>query len=179
MVGTSASINVSCRCGQVEFNLKKPAIMRVVCYCTSCQTAGHALVREFGPPSAVADDGGTDLVLFRKDRVAQISGGDWCRERRLTPESPTRRMVATCCGTPMFLDFTKGHWLSFFRARLTEECPALDMRVMTQEKPAAATLPDDVPLYPKRSAKFMWKLLFAWGAMGFRRPREMPISSFR
>ena len=32
--------------------------------------------------------------------------------RRLKPESPTRRMVAGYCDTPMFLDFTKGHWLT-------------------------------------------------------------------
>jgi len=34
--------------------------------------------------------------------------------RRLKPESPTRRMVAGCCDTPMFLDFTKAHWLTIF-----------------------------------------------------------------
>ncbi len=171
MARTSVSITASCRCGKVEFNLKGPPIVRVACYCASCQAAGHAFVREFGPPPVVADDGGTDLVLYRKDRVAQISGGDWFRERRLKPDSPTRRMAATCCGTPMLMDFTKGHWLSFYRARLPEDGPALDMRVMTQEKPAGVTLPDDVPLYATRSARFMWKLLTAWGGMGFRRPR--------
>jgi hypothetical protein len=34
--------------------------------------------------------------------------------RRLKPESPTRRMAARCCDTPMFLDFTKAHWLTIF-----------------------------------------------------------------
>jgi hypothetical protein len=165
------SITALCRCGQVEFHLEGPPIMRVACYCSSCQAAAHAFVREFGPPPVVADNGGTDLVLYRKDRVAQISGGDWFRERRLTPESSTRRVVATCCGTPMMMDFTKGHWLSFYRSRLPEDSSALDMRVMTQDRPAGVTLPDDVPLHARRSAKFMWKLLIAWGAMGFRRPQ--------
>ena len=151
MARTSVSITASCRCGQLEFNLKGPPIIRVACYCASCQTAGHAFVREFGPPPVVGDDGGTDLVLYRKDRVALISGGDRFREHRLTPDSPTRRMVATCCGTPMVMDFTKGHWLSFYRAGVTQ--------------------PDDMPLHAARSATFMWKVLTAWAAMGFRRPR--------
>jgi hypothetical protein len=171
MTRTSMSMTASCRCGQVVFNLKGPPIVRVACYCTSCQAASHAFVREFGPPPVVAEDGGTDLVLYRKDRVAQISGGDRFKEHRLTPESPTRRMVATCCGTPMVMDFTKGHWLSFYRARLPEDNSALAMRVMTQEKPATVTLPDDVPAYATRSARFMWKLLSSWAAMGFRRPQ--------
>jgi hypothetical protein len=171
MARTSVLTTASCRCGQVAFNLGGPPIVRVACYCTSCRTAGHAFVREFGPPPVVADDGGTDMVLYRKDRVAQISGGNCFKEHRLTPGSPTRRMVATCCGTPMVMDFTKGHWLSFYRARLSGDIPALDMRVMTQDKPAAVKLPDDVPLYTTRSARFMWKLLAAWAAMGFRRPQ--------
>jgi hypothetical protein len=171
MARTSESIAASCRCGHVRLNLKGPPIVRVACYCNSCQTAGHAFVQEYGSLPVVADDGGTDLVLYRKDRVVQISGGDRFGENRLTPDSATRRMVATCCGTPMVMDFTKGHWLSFYRACLPEGGPALDMRVMTQDKPAAAQLPNDVPLHATRSAMLMWKLLSAWGAMGFRRPQ--------
>ena len=171
MTQTFMSMTVSCRCGQVAFDLKGPPILRVVCYCTSCQAAGHAIVREFGTPPVVAEDGGTDLVLYRKDRVARISGGDSFKEHRLTPESPTRRMVATCCGTAMVMDFTKGHWLSFYRARLPKDNSALAMRVMTQEKPATVTLPDNVPVYATRSTRFMWKLLSSWAAMGFRRPQ--------
>ena len=171
MTRTSKSITASCRCGQMKFNLSGPPIVRIACYCTSCQTAGHAFVREFGPPSIVADDGGSDLVLYRKDRVTQISGSGLLREHRLAPESSTRRMIATCCGTPMAMDFTKGHWLSFYRAGLPEEGPAHEMRVMTQDKPAAVTLPNDVPLHATRSGSLMWKLVLAWGAMGFRRPK--------
>ena len=171
MTRISKSMTASCRCGQVAFTLKGPPIVRVACYCTSCQAAGHAFVREFGPPSVVGEDGGTDLVLYRKDRIARISGLDRFKERRLTPESPTRRMVATCCGTPMVMDFTKGHWLSFYRACLPEDDSVLAMRVMTQEKPATVVLPDDVPKYATRSARFMWKLLSSCAAMGFRRPQ--------
>ncbi len=73
----------------------------------------------------------------------------------------------------MFLDFTKGHWLSIYRKRLAADVP-LDMRVMTKERRAGVQLADDAPNYSGRSGKFMLKLLAAWIAMGFRRP-EMTL----
>jgi hypothetical protein len=171
MSKSSKSITASCSCGKVQFNLMGAPIMRVACYCTSCRTAGLSFAEAFGSPSVVADDGGTDVVLYRKDRVVLISGGDHLDERRLTPASPTRRMVAACCGTPMVMEFTKGHWLNFYSDRLPEAIPALDMRVMTEDKLAGAALPHDVPVYATRPAGFMWKLVSAWMAMGFRRPK--------
>jgi hypothetical protein len=71
----------------------------------------------------------------------------------------------------MFLDFTKGHWLSFYTGRLSGKIPPLDMRVMTADRPGAAALPDDVPNLATHSARFMVRLLAAWVAMGFRRPK--------
>ena len=123
-----------------------------------------------GVDSVLAEDGGTDYVLYRKDRVRCIHGGDLLQEQRLKPNSPTRRMHARCCGAPMFADFTKGHWLSVYRGRLPDDMPPATMRLMTAERPAGATLPDDMANYPGRSGKFMLKLLRAWVAMGFRRP---------
>jgi hypothetical protein len=39
------------------------------------------------------------------------------------------------------------------------------------ERRAGVKLADDVPNYPRHSGKFMWKLIAAWIAMGFRRPK--------
>ena len=77
-------------------------------------------------------------------------------------------MVATCCNSAMFLDFTKGHWLTLYRDRLPEPLPPLEMRVMTADRREGVVLPQDVPNYATHSGKFMWKLLAAWAAMGFR-----------
>ena len=55
----------------------------------------------------------------------------------MKPNSPTRRMFARCCNTAMFLDFTKGHWLSLYRGRLPNDIPPPAMRMMTAERPAA------------------------------------------
>lgn len=150
--------------------LGKP-ILHAICYCESCRTAGLAFAQEPSAPSVVGSDGGTDFLLYRKDRVGRFTGGDLLREHRLRPASPTRRIVATCCNTPMFLEFTKGHWLSFYTGRLSGKIPPLEMRVMTKDRPGNSALPDDVPTYATQSAGFMMKLLAAWAAMGFRRPK--------
>jgi hypothetical protein len=116
-------------------------------------------------------DGGTGMILYRKDRVQCAMGQEHLEEHRLTPASPTRRVVATCCNSAMFADFTKGHWLSLFRNRFTQGAPPLQMRVMTQDRPAGVELAGDVPNYEGHSGKFMLKLFAAWMAMGFRTPR--------
>jgi hypothetical protein len=116
-------------------------------------------------------DGGTDFVLYRKDRVRCVQGGERMEARRLNADSPTRRMVATCCNSAMVLDFTKGHWLTLYRARMAGPVHPLEMRVMTSARREGVVLPEDVPNYATHSGKFMWKLLAAWAAMGFRIPR--------
>jgi len=83
------------------------------------------------------------------------AGGERLEAHRLKPESPTRRMVAACCNSAMFLDFTKGHWLTVYRARLPEPVPPLEMRVMTADRREGVVLPDDVPNYAGNTAKFM------------------------
>jgi len=70
----------------------------------------------------------------------------------------------------MFLDFTKGHWLSMYRNRFPTGAPPLEIRVMTKERRAGVELADDLPNYSGRSGKLMLKLIAAWIAMGLRRP---------
>jgi hypothetical protein len=160
----------TCRCGLVGLRLERPPIVHTACYCRSCQEAGQ-LIGELPDASPVLGlDGGTDYVLFRKDRVECVRGGEHLQELRLKPTSPTRRMVARCCNSAMYLDFTKGHWLTVYRGRIAGPVAPLQMRVMTAEKPEGVVLPGDVPQYPAHAGKLMGKLLAAWAAMGFRVP---------
>jgi hypothetical protein len=159
-----------CRCGKVELEIVGDPILRGICYCASCQEAGRLYRAAPGADSGLAGDGGSDYVLYRKDRVRCVRGGELLEERRLKPDSPTRRMYARCCNTAMFVDFTKGHWLTVYRGRVPNNIPSPTMRVMTAERPEGVILPDDIANYPGRSGKFMLKLLGAWMAMGFRRP---------
>ena len=163
------TMRMACRCGQVAFETAGAPILTVVCHCESCQEAGRRFAQIADAPPVLKADGGTDFVMHRKDRVCCVRGGELLREHRLKPESSTRRMVAGCCNSAMFAEFSGGHWLSLYRDRISEDAPQLQMRVMTGRK--SATLPDDLPNYATHSVKFMWLLLSAWIAMGFRVPK--------
>jgi len=160
----------TCQCGKVKFEAIGPPILTGACYCTSCQEAGRRFEQLASAPPVLDPDSGTSLVLYRKDRVQCVTGQEHLEEHRLTPDSPTRRVVAICCNSAMFLDFTKGHWLSMYRSRFPAGAPPLEMRVMTKERRAGVELADDLPNYDSHSGKFMLKLITAWIAMGFRRP---------
>ncbi|HWT43072.1 MAG TPA: hypothetical protein VN152_10510 [Sphingopyxis sp.] len=161
----------SCECGAVTLELTGKPIMAATCYCQSCQTAGHGFEAVPGTPAVVGADGGTPYLLVRKDRIQWLSGSDRLAEHRLKPDSPTRRFVARCCNAPIALEFTKGHWLSIYSGRIPEDQrPAAEMRTIVGDRPEGVELPDDIPNYRTPSGKFMWRLLTAWAAMGFRAP---------
>ncbi|MAM61883.1 hypothetical protein [Maritimibacter sp. UBA3975] len=157
--------DATCTCGTVKIALQGDPIMRVECGCTSCQTAGAA----FG--GVLTQWNTTGYALVRKDRALLDTGKGHLRAHRLTPDSGTRRVVATCCGAPMYLEFEKGHWLSIYAARLPEAARGpVACRTMTKDLPESVVLPQDVPNPKTHTPGFMLKLLGAWVAMGFRTP---------
>jgi hypothetical protein len=162
----------SCACGRVAFEADGAPIVSAVCYCESCQKAGQRLEALPGAARMLEEDGGTSFVLLRKDRVRCMRGQEALREHRLKPDSATRRVVAACCNSAMFLEFQNGHWLSVYARRIpAEDRPPLDMRVMTADRRAGVPFADGLPSYRKHSGRFMWRLLSAWAAMGFRAPK--------
>jgi hypothetical protein len=162
----------SCACGHVTLECTGAPIVGADCYCASCQRAGQIFGALPGGSPVLAGDGGTPYALYRKDRVGRASGAEALREHRLTPSSSTRRVVASCCNTPMFAEFSGGHWLSIYQGRFpTEERPPTEMRTMVRDAPAGVAFNDGLPSYRTHSGKFMWKLLAAWIAMGFRAPK--------
>jgi hypothetical protein len=110
------------------------------------------------------------LRPISKGSSACVTGQEYLEEYRLKPDSPTRRVIATCCNSAMFLDFTKGHWLTMYRNRFPTGAPPLEMRVMTHDRRDGVELADDLPNYDGHSGKFMLRLIAAWIAMGLRRP---------
>jgi hypothetical protein len=145
------SRTATCVCGRVALEALGKPIVSAACYCASCQEAGRQLEALQGAAPLLEADGGTSVVLFRKDRVRCLRGQDLLAEHRLAPDSKTRRVVATCCNSAMFLDFTKRHWLTLYKERiLADDRPPLEMRA--------------------HSGRFMWRLLSSWAAMGFRTP---------
>ncbi len=163
---------LACACGNVQIAADKSPIIAAECHCTSCRTAGRRLQSLPNAKPVLESNGGTRFVLYRKDRVRLLEGTERLAALRLTPESKTRRVVATCCDTPVFLEFESGHWLSLYAALWPERVrPSPDLRTMTEDVPDGVVLPDDVPNAKRQSLSFFVKLLGAWIAMGFKVPK--------
>lgn len=167
-----SSLPLRCSCGAAALELSGSPIVSVECHCESCRAAGRRLEALPGAPPLLEDNLATRMVLYRKDRVRCLAGAELLAEVRLTPTSKTRRVVTTCCHTPMFLEFSGGHWLSLYTRRWPAgEVPALELRTMVRDAPPGTELSDDVPNARTQSLSFFAKLLGAWIAMGLRAPK--------
>lgn len=165
-------MNISCGCGHVSLQLAGGPIISTECLCASCQKAGAYLESLPGAAPLLDDKGATRLVLYRKDRVQCLTGADALCEHRLSPDSKTRRVIATCCNSAMFLDFTQGHWLSLYGRRWPAAMlPPVEMRTMARDRREGIALPDDVKNVETHSLGFFARLIGAWAAMGFRTPQ--------
>lgn len=163
--------DLSCACGKVHLEVRAAPILAAECYCNSCRDAGERLHALPGAPVVVGANGSTHFVLYRKDRISITQGKNLLRNFRLGPEAQTRRVIATCCNTPVLLEFKGGHWCSLY-ANLWhgQALPRPDLRTMTGDLPAGQMLDDAVPSGGWETTKFYGKLLGAWVAMGFKVP---------
>lgn len=163
---------LACRCGAVRMEVTRAPMIAAECYCDSCRSAGAKLAALPGALPMLNDKGGTPYELYRKDRVRFVSGAELMRAFRLTPTSPTRRVVASCCNTPLFAEFQNGHWLSIYAALWPEaERPPMQLRTMTSDLPSGVVLDDRLPNAKHQTFGFFAALLGAWVAMGFRVPK--------
>ena len=124
-----------------------------------------------GAPPVVGTEGGSHYVLYRKDRVQITRGRERLRHFRLSAKTQTRRVLATCCNTPVLVELKGGHWASL-NANLWhgQSLPAPDLRTQTGDLPDGVALDDSVPSGGWETTKFYGKLLGAWIAMGFKVP---------
>jgi hypothetical protein len=166
----STRYSSACTCGHVALEATGAPILTATCFCHSCRSAAKRFEEAPGAPSVLNRDGGIDYSLFRKDRVAVVHGNNRLRAHKLTETSPTRRVVATCCNAPMFLDFTPGHWLSLYRDRLPDAAPAPEIAVMTGDLPPDHPQPCGLRAYAGRPPRFIFRLLTSFAAMRFRSP---------
>jgi len=161
-----------CGCGQVRFTVNRKPMLSVECCCTSCRIAGGVMEKLPGAPRIVESNGATHMVLYRKDRVHFAKGTELLKEYRLTPKSPTRRIVAICCNTPIGLDFTKGHWLNLYGCLWSASTrPPIEMRTMTSDALEGTILSEDVANPKRYTFSFFAKVLSARVAMGFKTPK--------
>ena len=158
---------IACSCGKVQLEAKGGPIVAVVCYCDDCQRGSGQIERLPNAPPVLGADGGTAYVLYRRDRFQCTHGGEWLRDLRLQERSPTKRVVAGCCNSAMYLDFAKGHWVSAYRGRLQGAVPPIQMHIQTRFMPDAQRASGNIPAYRAFPPRFFAKLLFARIAMFF------------
>jgi hypothetical protein len=158
----SGVANLFCACGSVAMEAIGKPIMSTECLCTSCRTAADVMEALPGAGRLRESSGGTRMEMYRKDRVRCTKGAAHLREHRLNDTTKTRRVVATCCNTPMFLDFTEGHWIDLY-GKLWQEgsLPPLQMRTMTGDLADPSSLPTDVPNLKSHSMGFFVRLVGA------------------
>lgn len=91
---------LTCTCREVALEVQGKPIISAECLCSDCQRAGVFLQSLPGAPSILDQRSATRFVLFRKDRILFDRGLNHLREHRLSENSTTRRVVATCCNSP-------------------------------------------------------------------------------
>ena len=89
-----------CSCGAVKLTASGQPIVASVCYCDDCQAAARQIATLAGSSNVADSDGGTEYLLFRKDRFSCSEGSQHLRPVRLKDTSATRRMIASCCSRP-------------------------------------------------------------------------------
>lgn len=163
---------LACACGKFHLEVDDEPFITAECHCNSCRTAAQRLSKL--PPSRVmtATNGGVPYVLYRKDRVRFPDGTGALTSFKLSDKTPTRRILTTCCNTPVFLEFQGAHWLSIFAGMWPEaQRPAMQIRTQTGDVPAGTTLDSRLPSGGMVTAGFYGKLLGAWIAMGLKTPK--------
>ncbi len=166
------STRLMCVCEETHLEVEKTPIASVECCCTSCRECSKRLQDLNGARQILTEYEATPYVMYRKDRIRFVKGHDSLREIRITPDAKTRRVVATCCNTPMFLEFAHGHWLSLYAGLWPADSrPPVQMRTMAMDLQPGVVLPNDMPNAKRQSVQFFFKLLNAWIAMGFRIPQ--------
>jgi hypothetical protein len=164
------SVSAQCSCGAVVLALRGAPIGSFACYCDTCQEGSRRIEALPHAPAVREPHGGTEYVLYRKDRVAYATGQELVKDDKLEQSPKTNRVIATCCNSAMMMRFDDArHWIPIYRARLGPNAPAIQMRICTSFLPNSDLLPNDVPSHGDYPAAFMMKLLSSGVAMLFRR----------
>jgi hypothetical protein len=160
-----------CRCGAVEVGAWGEPIIVTACYCDDCQAAARRLAAAANSPPAANAGGGTEFMLFRRDRIACTRGADRLQAMKLSDSSKTRRMIAGCCATPMYLAFDdKRPWVSAFRAAFGASAPPVEMRICTRFRRLQEEVQDDLRSHPGYPPAMIVRILAAWPLTLFSRP---------
>jgi hypothetical protein len=149
MTKTTPNHVAQCRCGAVEIGGWGDPLVVAACYCDDCQAASERLAASANGAPAARADGGTEFMVFRRDRIACMRDAENLQPMRLTAASKTRRMIADCCATPMYVSFDdKRPWVSALRAGFGAGAPPVEMRICTRFRRPETSLRTACPSTP-------------------------------
>jgi hypothetical protein len=155
----------SCACGKVRCEGVGRPIVSAVCYCNDCREGARRIEALPGALPILDADGGASSLVYRDDRFRYVSGEELLVAYRLSDQAPTRRMVASCCNSGMFLKFEPGFWVSSYRLRYGGDLPPIEMRNQTRDRKAQSAIPTDAPAFPRYPVRLFARLLRARIAM--------------
>jgi hypothetical protein len=171
MTKTNPTHVAHCRCGAVEIGAWAEPIVVTTCYCDDCQAAAQQIAASAPSAPAASADGGTEFIVFRRDRVACTRGAENLEAMKLKAASKTRRMIAGCCKSPMYVGFEdKRPWVSAFRASFGADAPQVEMRICTRFRRSEDNANDGLPSHPGYPPAMIVRILAAWPLMLFSRP---------
>jgi hypothetical protein len=171
MTKTTPNHVAQCRCGTVEIGGWGNPLVVAACYCDDCQAASERLAASANGAPAARADGGTEFMVFRRDRIACMRGAENLQPMRLTAASKTRRMIADCCATPMYVSFDdKRPWVSALRAGFGAGAPPVEMRICTRFRRPENKPEDGLPEHPAYPVAMILRILAAWPLTLFSRP---------
>jgi hypothetical protein len=90
-----------------------------------------------------------------------VSGAENLVAYKLHEHASTRRMVASCCNSGMFLKFGPGFWISSYRLRYSSDLPPIEMRNQTRDRKAEMPIPSDAPSFSRYPMRLFAKLIHA------------------
>jgi hypothetical protein len=152
----------SCACGRVQCQAVGAPIVSLVCYCDDCQEGAREIGALPNAASFCDVDGGTPYLTYRDDRFKCSSGQELLVGYKIKESAPTRRMVASCCNSAMFLKFAPGFWVSAYRARFEgDDLPPIEMRAQIERRRAGTALPGDAPCYRGFPMRLFAKIISA------------------
>jgi hypothetical protein len=171
MTKTNPTRVAHCRCGAVELGAWGEPIIVATCYCDDCQAAAQRLVDSTNQAPPVTADGGSEFMVFRRDRIACTRGAENLKVMKLTDASKTRRMLAACCTTPMYVGFEdKRPWVSAYRAGFGADAPPVEMRICTRFKRSDGQANDSLRSHPGYPPAMPFRILAVWPLVLFSRP---------
>jgi hypothetical protein len=164
-------VEIACACGHTVLEVVGEPILVSECLCDSCRAAASRFAALPRGRDILTPYGATPCAEVRKDRVRVVPGGEALRELRLRPDAATRRVVATCCDTPVFVELGGAHWVGLYLHLWPAAArPTPTLRTMVGDRADRSGLPDDLPNLNRHTPSFYLRLFAAWVAMGFRNP---------